>query len=185
MRGITVKGLTGTNAYLYLEGIETSPSKPPIARTELEIKQGNGIKRVMRKLGRNDNLFDLSGGLDQYSAIGVYNQWVFVSPRDGVTIVKLSATRAYGTTMGEDANWEGHHEAFLPAIAAHAAGHARGGRCVAAERSLLAARRNGDNRSTGTAARPRTVSPLRRLRPPRLLPPCLASSSARPARPAR
>lgn len=66
VRGITVKGLTGTNAYLYLEGIETSPSKPPIARTELEIKQGNGIKRVMRKLGRNDNLFDLSGGLDQY-----------------------------------------------------------------------------------------------------------------------
>jgi CubicO group peptidase (beta-lactamase class C family) len=62
------------------------------------------------------------GGLDQYSAIGVYNQWVFVSPRDRVTIVKLSATRAYGTTMGEEANWEGHHEAFLPAIAAHVAG---------------------------------------------------------------
>lgn len=71
VRGITVKGLTGTNAYLYLEGIETSPSKPPIARTELEIKQGNGIKRVMRKLGRNDNLFDLSGGLDQYKGFVV------------------------------------------------------------------------------------------------------------------
>jgi len=71
VRGITVKGLTGTNAYLYLEGIETSPSKPPIARAELEIKQGNGIKRVMRKLGRNDNLFDLSGGLDQYKGFVV------------------------------------------------------------------------------------------------------------------
>ena len=66
VRGITVRGLTGTNAYLYLEGIDISPSKPPVARLELEIKQGNGIKRVLRKLGRNDNLFDKSEGLDQY-----------------------------------------------------------------------------------------------------------------------
>lgn len=66
VRGITVKGLTGTNAYLYLQDIEISASKPPVARVELEIRQGSGIKRVMRKLGRNDNLFDLSGGLDQY-----------------------------------------------------------------------------------------------------------------------
>lgn len=66
VRGISVKGLTGTNAYLYLESIEISTSKPPIARIELEIKQNNGIKRVVRKLGKNDNLFDISEGLDQY-----------------------------------------------------------------------------------------------------------------------
>ncbi|MBI4935171.1 MAG: serine hydrolase [Actinobacteria bacterium] len=64
----------------------------------------------------------ISGGLDQYSAIGVYNQWVFVSPRDGVTIVKQSSTRTYGTTMGEETNYSGAHEAFLQAVAAHAAG---------------------------------------------------------------
>lgn len=63
----------------------------------------------------------IAGGLDQYSAIGVYNQWVFVSPRHGVTIVKLSATRTYGTTMGERTNFEAHHEAFLQAVAAHTA----------------------------------------------------------------
>lgn len=66
VRGITVKGLTGTNAYLFLQDIEVSTNKPPMARVELEIKQSSGIKRVMRKLGRNDNLYDLSGGLDQY-----------------------------------------------------------------------------------------------------------------------
>lgn len=66
VRGITIKNLTGTNAYLFLQDIEVSTSKPPVARVELEIKQNNGIKRVMRKLGRNDNLYDLSGGLDQY-----------------------------------------------------------------------------------------------------------------------
>jgi type III restriction enzyme len=65
VRGISVKGLTGTNAYLYLESIEVSKSAP-VARVELEIKQNNGIKRVLRKLARNDNLFDLSGDLEQY-----------------------------------------------------------------------------------------------------------------------
>lgn len=61
----------------------------------------------------------IPGGLDQYSAIGVYNQWVFVSPRHDVTIVKLSATRTYGSTMGEEDCWSGTHEAFLQALAAH------------------------------------------------------------------
>jgi len=65
VRGITVKGLTGTNAYLFLQDIEVS-TKSPVARVEMEIKQSTGIKRVMRKLRRNDNLYDLSGGLDQY-----------------------------------------------------------------------------------------------------------------------
>ena len=66
VRGITVRGLAGTNAYLYLESINISTSKPPEARAELEIQQVTGIKRVLRKLGKNDNLFDLSDGLEQY-----------------------------------------------------------------------------------------------------------------------
>jgi len=66
VRGITIKNLTGTNAYLFLQDIEVSTNKPPMARVEFEVKQKNGIKRVLRKLGRNDNLYDLSGGLDQY-----------------------------------------------------------------------------------------------------------------------
>ncbi|MEK1939902.1 MAG: DEAD/DEAH box helicase family protein, partial [Pseudomonas sp.] len=66
VRGITIKNLTGTNAYLFLQDIEVSSNKPPMARVEFEVKQSNSIKRVMRKLGRNDNLYDLSGGLDQY-----------------------------------------------------------------------------------------------------------------------
>ncbi|MEA3274300.1 MAG: DEAD/DEAH box helicase family protein [Pseudomonadota bacterium] len=66
VRGITMKGLTGTNAYLYLESIEISAKRPPVARLEIEIREGGGIKRVLRKIGRNDNLYDLSGGLDAY-----------------------------------------------------------------------------------------------------------------------
>lgn len=67
VRGIAVKGLAGTNAYLYLQSIEISTKKPPEARVELEQKLASGqIKRVPRKLGKGDNLFDLSNGLDQY-----------------------------------------------------------------------------------------------------------------------
>ena len=67
VRGIAVKGLAGTAGYLYLQSIEISSKKPPEARVEFEQKLANGdIKRVVRKLGKSDNLFDLSGGLDQY-----------------------------------------------------------------------------------------------------------------------
>lgn len=65
-RGITVKGLAGTNAYLYLESINISPTRPPEARVELEIRQKSGIKRAFRTLHKNDNLHDFSDELEQY-----------------------------------------------------------------------------------------------------------------------
>ena len=67
VRGITMKGLAGTNAYLYLQSIEVSARKPPEARVELEQKlKGGTIKRILRKLKKGDNLFTLSDELDQY-----------------------------------------------------------------------------------------------------------------------
>lgn len=65
VRGISVKGLAGTNAYLFLEGIEVS-KQAPVARIELEIKQKSGIKRMIRRLKKGDNLQVYSEGLDQY-----------------------------------------------------------------------------------------------------------------------
>ena len=65
VRGITVKGLAGTNAYLYLESIEISKSSP-LARIEMEVKQVNGIKRVVKRLEKGRDLFVESGELDQY-----------------------------------------------------------------------------------------------------------------------
>lgn len=66
VRGITSKGQAGTNAYLYLEGIDIFTNKEPEARLEFELKQQNGIKRVVRKVSKGCNLFELSGELDQY-----------------------------------------------------------------------------------------------------------------------
>ena len=68
VRGISVKGLAGTNAYLYLQSIEIS-SKAPVARVEFEQKLKSGeIKRIVRKLVKGDNLFTdgFSNELDQY-----------------------------------------------------------------------------------------------------------------------
>lgn len=66
VRGIAVKGLAGTNAYLYLESIEIS-KKAPVARIEIERKLESGsIKRKTLRLGRGSNLFDESNGLNQY-----------------------------------------------------------------------------------------------------------------------
>ncbi|MCF6226764.1 MAG: DEAD/DEAH box helicase family protein [Xanthomonadales bacterium] len=66
VRGISIKGLSGANAYLYLQSIEVSSTKPPIARVEFEIKQNNGIKRTVRKIGKGDNLFEKSKELEEY-----------------------------------------------------------------------------------------------------------------------
>ena len=65
MRGIAVKGLAGTNAYIYLESIEIS-KRVPVARVEMEVRQGGGIKRIIKRLERGKDLFVESNELDQY-----------------------------------------------------------------------------------------------------------------------
>jgi type III restriction enzyme len=66
VKGITVKGSTAMDSYLYLEGIDLSKKHAPLARVELEVKSKSGVRRMIRKLSSNDNLYDLSGGLEQY-----------------------------------------------------------------------------------------------------------------------
>ncbi len=66
VRGIQTRGLSGTNAYLYLEGIEIS-TKAPVARIDMEVKLKSGhIKRQLKRLEFGKDLFDESGQLDQY-----------------------------------------------------------------------------------------------------------------------
>ncbi len=77
VRGISVKGLSGTNSYLYLEGIQVGSMKPPEARIEFEVKQSNGCKRVIRKLSKGQNLYEESNGMEQY--------------RDGYVIADINA----------------------------------------------------------------------------------------------
>jgi type III restriction enzyme len=71
VRGITVKGLAGTNAYLFLKGIDVSTTKPPEAKLELELQQKTGIKRDIRRVGKGTDLKVLSGDLEQYDGFVV------------------------------------------------------------------------------------------------------------------
>lgn len=58
------------------------------------------------------------GDRGEFCAIGIYNQFIYVDRSRGVTIVKLSANPAYGTTMHENTNRELENIAFLRAISA-------------------------------------------------------------------
>jgi type III restriction enzyme len=78
VRGITMRGLAGTNAYLYLESIEIS-KKAPVARIDMEVRRATGeIKRELKRLEAGRDLYDMSGGLDQYRGFTIsqidYNQ---------------------------------------------------------------------------------------------------------------
>lgn len=66
VKGINLKGSTGTSGYLYLEQISLSTSKPPFAVVEYEERTKNGVKRVKRKLSEGDNLYELSGDMPAY-----------------------------------------------------------------------------------------------------------------------
>jgi len=57
-----------------------------------------------------------AGSAREFSAIGIYNQFVFVNPKKRSVIVKLSANRAYGTSAEERTNREEETVAFLRAI---------------------------------------------------------------------
>jgi len=95
VRGISVKGLSGANAYLYLESIEVSKLSP-VARIEMEIKQNIGIKRITRKLEKGDNLFDLSNELDQYKGFVISNINAVTDTVEFTNGVQLTAGEATG-----------------------------------------------------------------------------------------
>jgi type III restriction enzyme len=66
VKGINLKGSTGTTGYLYLEQISLSTTKPPYAVVEFEKRVGEGIKKVRQKLSEGSNLYELSGDIPAY-----------------------------------------------------------------------------------------------------------------------
>lgn len=58
------------------------------------------------------------GGDGAFSAIGIYNQFVFVDPTSGATVVKLSANHRYGLSPHEADDREGETVAFIRSVVA-------------------------------------------------------------------
>ncbi|WP_201353171.1 type III restriction-modification system endonuclease [Hydrogenimonas urashimensis] len=96
VKGISVKGLSGTQGYLYLQSIEVAKGRAPVARMEMEIRQKGGIKRVLRRLERGDNLFELSGELEQYRGYVVSEIDALRNSVELTNGVTLSAGEAVG-----------------------------------------------------------------------------------------
>lgn len=71
VKGVSIKGSTGTGGYLYLEEISLSTTKPPFAVIEFEQRQGTGVKRVRKKLEQGASLYDHSGGLPVYKNVTI------------------------------------------------------------------------------------------------------------------
>lgn len=66
VKGFEIKNLAGTNGYLFLHGIILSPTEPPKARMEFELRLVNGIKRITKCLSSGDSIYAESGNMNQY-----------------------------------------------------------------------------------------------------------------------
>jgi type III restriction enzyme len=72
VRGITVKGLAGSTAYLYLDAIEVRKGQLPTARVELEVQtKGGPIKRQLKRVTKGTRLHDLTNGIEAYKDLVV------------------------------------------------------------------------------------------------------------------
>ena len=66
VKGITETGSTATDSYLYLEGLNLSKGDPT-ATLQFEVKMASGtLKKKSRIVKIGDNLYDYSGGLEEY-----------------------------------------------------------------------------------------------------------------------
>jgi type III restriction enzyme len=71
VRGITVKGLAGSTAYLYLDAIEVRKGAMPTARIEMEVQKKTGIKRLPKRVTKGTRLHDLANGVEAYKDLVV------------------------------------------------------------------------------------------------------------------
>jgi len=96
VKGIEVVGNSGTNSYLFLDRIQISTDKYPVAYVELEVKQASGIQKKIRQIKEKDDLYVFSNELKQYKGFivkeinGLTNTVAFTNG------VKLSAGQTVG-----------------------------------------------------------------------------------------
>jgi type III restriction enzyme len=102
VRGIQVRGLSGTNSYLYLEGIDIS-KKAPVARIEMETKLKSGeIKRELRRLEFGKDLKAESNGLEQYDGFVIAQIDYTQNTVEFTNGVVLNAGEAMGDVSEQD-----------------------------------------------------------------------------------
>ncbi len=99
VKGITESGSTATDSYLYLESINLSKSDPT-ATLQFEVKTAGGPPKKKSRIVRiGDNLYDYSGGLEEYRNGFVIKQ---IDGRDDYNLVEfLNGVKIFaGDVMG-------------------------------------------------------------------------------------
>ena len=71
VKGIELINNKSENTYLFLENIDVSKKNAPVANMEIEVKTKSGIKRVLKKIHINDDLYELSNKIASYKGYKV------------------------------------------------------------------------------------------------------------------
>lgn len=103
VKAVHTTGTTGTSAYLYLQDLVLSPSKPPQAVLEFEVRGKDKIRREVRRLNEGDNIYELSQYNRESDGIEAYRDRYVIKSIDGrdnsvefVNGIKLYAGDASG-----------------------------------------------------------------------------------------
>lgn len=65
--GFELRNLKGTESYIYFDSVLLSKNEPPMARLEIDVQnKGGNIKRAYKNVGEGDDLYYLSGEMEQY-----------------------------------------------------------------------------------------------------------------------
>jgi type III restriction enzyme len=97
VKGFQVKNFRGTDKYLYLENIILSPKEPPKAKLEFEIAYKKSINRESRILSIDDNLYELSNGMEQYKGYRISE----INPIQGTVSFVNGETIRKGDVVGD------------------------------------------------------------------------------------
>lgn len=65
--GFELRNLKGTESYIYFDSVVLSKNEPPMVRMEIDVQSKSGnIRRTYKNVGEGDDLFYLSGEMEQY-----------------------------------------------------------------------------------------------------------------------
>jgi type III restriction enzyme len=105
VKGISVRGTTATNGYLYLQRINVYPNKSPSATVvfEYNASSSSGISKKVKTFAPGDNIYDHSGEIEAYrNGYTISN----VNARDGFVEftngLKLEPGEVVGDSSAED-----------------------------------------------------------------------------------
>ena len=109
VKAVHTTGTTGTSGYLYLQNLLLSPSRPPQAVMEFEVRGKDKIRRVVRRLDEGDNIYELSQYDRESDGIEAYRDRYIIKRIDGrdnsvefLNGIKLYAGEASGIDEADE-----------------------------------------------------------------------------------